>query len=868
MLRTLHPEDRDSSYATLAPLAFAILIAFFFRVDGVASLSLWGDSAYSVYTATKDPTSIALERIYDGHPPLYYYLLHYWIELAGTSEFSLRMLSIYFGVLAVPLTYKLARAHLIPSDASPNGDVAPAMANITYDRTGRSAWQETRLRHRVGLLAAYLVASSPMLTYYSRQVRMYSLFPFLALLSAYALLVCLKKSREGDPLSPESFRAGSETNRLESPALSTPTGVKHRLGREGIHWIAYVLVTTAALFTHYYALLVVAAEAIYVLAFHRDVRRSFARWKASQVVIGALFLPWLAFAATTSATTTAAILSNAAAPDGLLGFAEEFWIPFNLGVTWDLSTARPVSLLLAGLLTVSAVYLFRVETGASRIEPMVWLLLIAPLAGSFLIWLAVPYAVRQRFLVFSLPSYLIILSWMLILLSRTRVLQALLTTAVIAASGFALVRAAALEPLFVETDAAQVVDHVQASARPGDALVFHAAWQIGYVKSHYKGQPPDLYSLNDLSEDRFSLLDGHPRVWLAMYQAAPRDPRYPLETWLDAHWHKAEQLALGPTRLSLYLAPKFPPVDKASIRFLLEDGQPGIELESFGLDRRQLAQGSPLAFSLRWRALTSIAKPYTVFAHLIDKDGRRWAGADSEPQSGARPTNLWHPGETVDDLRAISIPKNIPPGEYSLFIGLYDRDVRRLRIVDASGKALGDTIPIGAVQVRGLARNQLKSRHPVNGNLTPEVRLLDYEIDNDLYRPRLIGTLVGKLDVPLRLTADLKAYHPGEDIHLTTVWQATDTPKGQMRVLLRLADERGQVLAQNEYQPFEGMYSITRWTPGDILMDSYVLRIDPSIPDGEYTLQIAVRTSGGDERLGGRDDGTDAIPLAKVKVER
>ncbi|MCL5959599.1 MAG: glycosyltransferase family 39 protein, partial [Chloroflexi bacterium] len=217
-----------SSHIPLALVTLATVLAFFFRTNGVASLTLWGDSAYSVYTATQDLVSIASGRVYDGHPPLYYYLLHFWIALTGTSELSLRMLSIFLGVLAVPATFKLTQVQLrkFPLD---------------YRR---------QIGH-VGIVAACLVAFSPMLTYYSRLVRMYSLFPLLTLLSAYALLASLKKGQL-------------------------------RL------WIAYVALTTAALYTHYYALAVVASEAVYVLAFHRRERRARVSWAASQLAIGFL----------------------------------------------------------------------------------------------------------------------------------------------------------------------------------------------------------------------------------------------------------------------------------------------------------------------------------------------------------------------------------------------------------------------------------------------------------------------------------------------------------------------------------------------------------------------------------------------------
>src|SRR5258706_245124 len=42
---------------------------------------------------------------HDGAPPLYYYLLHGWIKVFGTSDLAVRSLSGVFGVAAIPLAW-------------------------------------------------------------------------------------------------------------------------------------------------------------------------------------------------------------------------------------------------------------------------------------------------------------------------------------------------------------------------------------------------------------------------------------------------------------------------------------------------------------------------------------------------------------------------------------------------------------------------------------------------------------------------------------------------------------------------------------------------------------------------------------------
>ncbi|MCL5025884.1 MAG: glycosyltransferase family 39 protein, partial [Chloroflexi bacterium] len=143
-------------------LLVVLLLAFGLRVYELGKLSLYGDFAYSVYAARQGLAAIAQERVLDGHPPLYYYLLHFWMLLSGQTELTTRMLSVLIGMLAVPLAYSFAARRL-----------------------GRLA----------GTLGALFVAVSPPLVHYSRLPRMYILLATLGLLSAYALDRALRDGR-------------------------------------------------------------------------------------------------------------------------------------------------------------------------------------------------------------------------------------------------------------------------------------------------------------------------------------------------------------------------------------------------------------------------------------------------------------------------------------------------------------------------------------------------------------------------------------------------------------------------------------------------------------------------------------------------
>lgn len=70
---------------------------------------LWLDEALSVNIAELPLGEIAGALRQDGHPPLYYYLLHGWIRVVGDSDVAVRSLSGVFAVLALPLAYVAGR---------------------------------------------------------------------------------------------------------------------------------------------------------------------------------------------------------------------------------------------------------------------------------------------------------------------------------------------------------------------------------------------------------------------------------------------------------------------------------------------------------------------------------------------------------------------------------------------------------------------------------------------------------------------------------------------------------------------------------------------------------------------------------------
>lgn len=149
---------------SLLCLLIILCLASFFRFYNLAKESLLTDEFYSYYLAHWSISDILTkhqDRLNPNTlPPLYEILLSFWIKIAGTGDGAQRILSAFFGVLAVYCVYLLTK--------------------LLYGK-------------KTGLAASFIFSFSYLFLSISRQSRCYSMFVFLSLLSWYLLFYALKK---------------------------------------------------------------------------------------------------------------------------------------------------------------------------------------------------------------------------------------------------------------------------------------------------------------------------------------------------------------------------------------------------------------------------------------------------------------------------------------------------------------------------------------------------------------------------------------------------------------------------------------------------------------------------------------------------
>jgi 4-amino-4-deoxy-L-arabinose transferase-like glycosyltransferase len=118
-----------------------------------------------------------------------------------------------------------------------------------------------------------------------------------------------------------------------------------------------------------------------------------------------------------------------------------------------------------------------------------------------------------------------------------------------------------------------------------------------------------------------------------------------------------------------------------------------IELVGYATDATPARPGGVIGLRLYWRALRRPDADYTVFVHLRDAAGATLTQADGPPQAGAYPTSFWDAGEAVIDDRAIALPADAAPGDYTLVIGLYDLTSGNRLAIDGSAGATEAALP-------------------------------------------------------------------------------------------------------------------------------------------------------------------------------
>ena len=227
-------------------------------------------------------------------------------------------------------------------------------------------------------------------------------------------------------------------------------------------------------------------------------------------------------------------------------------------------------------------------------------------------------------------------------------------------------------------------------------LDWYVANRYDYVVLSAAAYKPVVY---DQPDSNPSLRD----TYLRFFQAN--------ESRLVAEFAKNEVDAPGPT-IRIYRTGYSPPQSAAEVHAaqplaatFRETAPGGGAIRLIGADVPLTAtRGSALPLTLYWETVAPVQENYTVFVHLIDATGARPAQRDTAPRTGTSPTTLWTAGEIVVDEAPLDLPAALPPGVYTLHIGLYaQKDGNFLPALPVDGAPPGsgaDYVTLGPITIK------------------------------------------------------------------------------------------------------------------------------------------------------------------------
>jgi hypothetical protein len=229
----------------------------------------------------------------------------------------------------------------------------------------------------------------------------------------------------------------------------------------------------------------------------------------------------------------------------------------------------------------------------------------------------------------------------------------------------------ALSPISEEYEViVQVVDDLHQSW--GDGSGRPTDWV--YPTSFWRPQLDHIASQHPISLER-RLTPG--RYWLAIALFDPAtQTRLPLR---EAAAENPDTLFVGPFKVPL------PPINLAEADLTPTQIAFGEVAQLSGFHLAYIDE--VLGLNLLWTPLTTPDRDYTIFVHVLDETDQLVTGNDTQPRSGQYPTTIWTPGEHILDRHTLSLPPDLPAGQYRVALGVYYQPTgERLPLVLADGR--------------------------------------------------------------------------------------------------------------------------------------------------------------------------------------
>ncbi|HLH74447.1 MAG TPA: glycosyltransferase family 39 protein [Chloroflexota bacterium] len=771
-------------------LVILIFLAFTARVWKIGVQSLWFDEALSAIFAAQPVRQLLPTLVYqDLHPPLYYLLLHFWMRLVGNSEFAIRYLSLLCGLPAVPATYIFGRA----------------LFHSTVGRESEASGPKSPISSRaaivIGLIGAFLLAFSPFMVYYSQEARMYALLATMSLFSSHALWKLLTS-------------------------------------RQPRWWWAYVIFTTAMLYSQYFGGLVVVFQCLVVFSLLLRGNPVARKAIGAMVLVGLLYVPWLPFA-------YLQIERMIKVPDfwkGELSFTYvlgHIFGAFALGQFAALGNLVAAAVVIGCLLGIGILLMVRQALRHGQGEFYLLAYLLLPFLGLYALLVQNP-KFTERYLIMIVPAFYLALGYGLVVLAdRTRYARlsvirwsGMLASTVIflalVGATFSQLWQVYYGPGYRKDDNRGAIDYIEQHYQPGDVVLlmmdtrqafeYYSHGNIPWVAI----QPGTNVQAGAAMLNR--ALTGRKRAWLLLWNPDWADPTGYVRQALDnAYPRLPVNGGFAGLELRLYAIdgkPDFTVRTTPSIPELVNFGN-RLQLLGYDLPTQTIQSGQSGQVTLYWKAITALQRDYIVSLRITDGTFYWWRH-DGRPAAETYPTTSWTIGQVVSGKLSFQVPPGTPPGTYDLELGVYGQGVGADLNVLRGGVPIGTAIKFAKITVLPAATNidptQVALPGPRNVDFQSLLRLVGVEIDDTQVRP-------------------------GSQVDLGLWW---------LPITQRPTDFHVQVQLQNgsfqrtvlDALPNRGRYPPNEWHAGELVGERERFIVPVDVPPGPTRVLVAVLPDG------------------------
>jgi hypothetical protein len=260
------------------------------------------------------------------------------------------------------------------------------------------------------------------------------------------------------------------------------------------------------------------------------------------------------------------------------------------------------------------------------------------------------------------------------------------------------------------------------------------------------------------------------------------------------------------------------------------------ELLAYELDAERGEPGGMVPVTFYWRLRESVDENYSLYIHLLGRDGEIVNRIDSYPGRGLIPTSAWEPGVILQDRYDVPIPEDVQtPVLTRLRIGWwYEPEDRFLEPELMAGGALSSVTLAGVPVSR-----------PDSGVSVPPV-------DQSASFGGAIS-LIG-YDLP-QVTAQ-----PGGSLIFKPYWSCLKSLDRDYTLFVQLVNEAGELHGTGDSPPLGGDYPTSYWIEGESFVDSYTLNVFEDAPEGAYSILIGWYHPGTGERIPARDRYGEVLP--------